>query len=501
MQAGSERPGTQMLNGRPKRVSVLAEVRRTGPGVALQVNHVHDEIEFNLVVSGRGTYFLEDGQHDLVPGTLVWLLPGQAHRLIRSPDLDMWVVTATADRLDDRMMQDIVARPCRILSTSDAVALDRLLSHLSQDADEPRVYRSGLDYALRSAWHISMNGDAPARRPSHPAVVRALAILRSSADTPASDRLAEMCGVTRDYLGRLLVQHTGYGLVEWRNRTRLERFHLAYPRSHDLLTAALEAGFGSYTQFHRVFQDLVGTTPGEWAKSGASVDAVPLPSRAAAMTGRDAEGTRMSWYALSEAPQPVVSRWFTPGFARAFARAEGAGGAPSCPSGVSDYADLRRFERPLVEALDACDPKAAGLLARAFARDDVFAGFAQTVGLYPIRPANLCDMVATFFAATVICATHVASMTPETLLALVERTRMALAESGIFARADMDQRGLVVASLAAQVVFLRGARDAARGSGSDAAALRIASAARTGAIATLGLDPLTYRAAAAERIG
>ncbi|PZQ45581.1 MAG: hypothetical protein DI556_22465 [Rhodovulum sulfidophilum] len=486
------------MKDKPDFVSVLAEVRRTGPGVALQINHVHDEIEFNLVVSGRGTYFLEDGQHDLVPGTLVWLLPGQPHRLIRSPDFDMWVVTAKPDMADPRMMEDVAGRPCRVLSTADAVALDRLLSHLSQDADEPRVYRPGLEYALRSAWHISMNGDGPARGPVHPAVARALAILRSSAETPRSGQLARMCGVTADYLGQLLLRDTGRGLVEWRNRARLERFHRAYPRSRDLLTAALEAGFGSYTQFHRVFQDLVGTTPGQWARSGAWVETVALPSQTAAMTGSDGESTRMIWYALSEAPQPAVSRWIAPAFARSFERAEGAGGAPRCPSGVTDYPDLRRFQGPLVDALDARDAKAAALLARAFAREDVFAAFAQTIGLYPIHPANLCDLMGTFYAATVIGATHAPLMTPAALVALVERTRAALAASGAFAGVDLERRGLAAASLVAHMHFLRGAWGAARASGDDAAALRVAQAARTGAITTLGIDPLTGRAAAAE---
>lgn len=484
---------------KPAKVSVMAEVRRTGPGVALQINHVHDEVEFNLVVGGRGTYFLADRQYDLVPGTLVWLLPGQPHRLIRSPDFDMWVVTAKPDMADDRMLEDVAGRPCRVLSTADAVALDRLLRHLSQDADEPRVYRAGLEYALRSAWHISMNGEGPARRPMHPAVLRALTILRASAETPASDQLARMCGVTRDYLGQLLVRDTGRGLVEWRNRARLERFHLAYPRSRDLLTAALEAGFGSYTQFHRVFQELVGTTPGEWAKSGAWVETLALPSRTAAMTGAEGASTRMSWYALSEAPQPAVSRWITAGFARAFERAEGSRGAPRCPSGVAEYRELGRFQGSLVEALDTCDPKAAALLARAFAREDVFAGFAQTFGLYPIHPANLCDMLGTSYAAAVIGATRAPSMAPDALLSLIERTRAALAESGVFARASLEERGRAAASLVAQMHFLRGARVAAHSGGADAAALRVATAARTSAIATLGLDPLTGRAAEMDR--
>ena len=474
-------------------VSVQIEARRTGPGVAHQINHVHREIEFNLVASGRGTYFLEDGQYDLVPGTLVWLFPGQAHRLIRSPDFDMWVVTGAADAFEPAMLADLAAQPCHVLSTADAVALDRLLSHLSQDADEPRLYRSGVDYALRSAWNVTVSGDGPVRRPMHPAVVRALAILRSSAETPTSAEMARRCGVAQEYLGKLMVAHTGRGFVEWRNRTRLERFHIVYPNSGDLLTAALEAGFGSYTQFHRVFQEMVGTTPGEWARRGASADALPLPSSVVPITGTDAQSTRMSWYALSEAPLPAAARRLAPGFAHAFAHTLPplAETAPVA-SGVTSYADLRAYEPELVEQLRACDAPAAAILARALVREDVFASFAGTFGLYPIDPANLCDIIATFIVATTAAATRAPGMVAADLRVLAARTRAALTRDGIFATATASERALVTANLVAHMVFLRGAVVAARGAGSDAATLRVAAAARASACSTLGLDPLAH---------
>jgi len=47
-----------------------------------------------------------------------------------------------------------------------------------------------------------------------------------------------------------------------RNRLRLERFFAEVDQGgNNLLEAALAAGFGSYSQFHRVFRELIGTTP------------------------------------------------------------------------------------------------------------------------------------------------------------------------------------------------------------------------------------------------
>ena len=470
-------------------LSVFAEARRTGPGVALQIDHAHRELEFNLVVSGRGTYFLEHGQHDLVPGTLVWLLPGQSHRLIRSPDLDMWVVTIAPDEIEPALFEDISHQPCRVLSTPDALALDRLLSHLSQDSDEPRLYRAGLDYVLRSAWRATATSAGPARKPLHPAVIRAISILRSNADTPTSAKLAKMCGVTQDYLGQLLMEHTGRGFVEWRNRTRLERFHIIYPQSGDLLNAALDAGFGSYTQFHRVFCEIIGTTPGEWAKSGAQAKAVALPSSFSDISGSDAESTRMVWYALSEAVHPAASRWFTPAFATNFQRFPATTERiRAIDSGVATYAALRALEDGLVGQLRATDPARAEDLARAFARNDVFECYRGTLGLYVADPGDLAHFVAVYLAFASAAATFAPVPSGERYERVFAQTRFAMTASGAFAKASPDERRLAAAALITKAWCLRSAMVGSRASGNDATAVRVADAAHATAQATLGLD-------------
>jgi transcriptional regulator GlxA family with amidase domain len=66
----------------------------------------------------------------------------------------------------------------------------------------------------------------------------------------------------------LFAQHTGVTIVEFRNRQRIERFLALYGSGHrhDLLSAALAAGFGSYAQFHRVFRRIMGCSPAEYRR-------------------------------------------------------------------------------------------------------------------------------------------------------------------------------------------------------------------------------------------
>ena len=66
-------------------------------------------------------------------------------------------------------------------------------------------------------------------------------------------------------MSRLFKQQTGVALVDFRNRQRVEKFLDFYGtgQRRTMLDAALEAGFGSYAQFHRVFKRVRGCSPVE----------------------------------------------------------------------------------------------------------------------------------------------------------------------------------------------------------------------------------------------
>ena len=67
-------------------------------------------------------------------------------------------------------------------------------------------------------------------------------------------------------------------LPQLQNRLRVERFLARVDRGGgNLLEAALEAGFGSYAQFHRVFRRMLGVNPHEYV-TGRDHDAL-VPAR------------------------------------------------------------------------------------------------------------------------------------------------------------------------------------------------------------------------------
>lgn len=77
--------------------------------------------------------------------------------------------------------------------------------------------------------------------------------------------LAKKFGQNPHRLTSLFKEQMGVTMVEYRHRLRIERFFtLVSPGGGNLMQAALDAGFGSYAQFHRVFRELLGTTPKEY---------------------------------------------------------------------------------------------------------------------------------------------------------------------------------------------------------------------------------------------
>lgn len=116
----------------------------------------------------------------------------------------------------------------------------------------------------------------PAKAVQSPLVERVLQAV--SEDLPMTgEQLAMELGVSPGHLARSFKREMGLSLVDYRNRRRIDRFFDAVSRSGgsvNLLDAALNAGFGSYAQFHRVYRKFLGTAPRE-VLSGAARSGIP----------------------------------------------------------------------------------------------------------------------------------------------------------------------------------------------------------------------------------
>ena len=93
---------------------------------------------------------------------------------------------------------------------------------------------------------------------------RVKSVLRALEEDPRASGgyLARQLSISAGHLARSFKAEAGMSLVEYRNRRLMDRFFVALERGNgSLFSAALEAGFGSYAQFHRVYKRMFGTCP------------------------------------------------------------------------------------------------------------------------------------------------------------------------------------------------------------------------------------------------
>jgi AraC-like DNA-binding protein len=198
-------------------------------------------------------------------------------------DGDRWLLLDDAPRTvqiegDTRVLESgwIVLTP--IISARGAVGLLANDGALSQaPVDETKQAQTTVYCSLLANLVELKRDDAqdqrspPAFRARHPKAIaqtevvsRAVELIRRDPTLERSE-LAAQLGTTAGRLGKLFKAEMGFSVTDYRNRLRLESFlRLVERGGGNLLEAALDAGFGSYAQFHRVFRSPLGATPREY---------------------------------------------------------------------------------------------------------------------------------------------------------------------------------------------------------------------------------------------
>ncbi len=236
--------------------------------------HRHVALELNLIVCGRGHYEVGGRCHPLSAGTALLIAPATDHHLEeRTPDFEMWILAlgpALIERTCDGatgadFLGALAAGDCaRLLSIEDALWLAREIRRFSDTRSAPFM-RAGLAYAMTGVQEAFARGTSDGGEAALSSEVRRCMTLLEADPALSRDALADQAGADPDALSKAFKRELGVGLVTYRNRLRVRRFlELAASGRLTLLAACLEAGFGSYPQFHRVFVAETGHTPRDY---------------------------------------------------------------------------------------------------------------------------------------------------------------------------------------------------------------------------------------------
>lgn len=221
--------------------------------------HFHSEPELNLVTAGTGSFGVGKLTIEVRAGDLLWWSPGQDHVLLdASPDFDLFVIGLTPD-LSARVL-GAGSRAAHAGATRihlDPLALARLRSLCQAPlATDPSAAEQRVGDLWTEAHRLRL-----ATPDKHALTGRALVSLLRRPELRRSDVAAMVRGYPTE-VSRHFHKDVGLTLTEYRTRLRLLRFiQAACTGTTNLMLAALEAGFGSYSQCHRVFHRTLGCSP------------------------------------------------------------------------------------------------------------------------------------------------------------------------------------------------------------------------------------------------
>jgi AraC-like DNA-binding protein len=228
--------------------------------------HFHAEPELNLVVAGIGTFGAGSAVFEAGPGALLCWPPGQDHELISaSPDFDLFVVGLTPE-LSERVLGSrsrlALTAPSCLQLTPAALSRFRSSCEVPSFSTEAQVRERQVATFWREAHELRL-GKPDGQRSSR----RALTSLLERADL-GRDQIASLVRADPSEVSRQFRERMGLTLTDYRTRLRLLAFIRAVDAGCTLLAAALQAGFGSYSQCHRTFSHTFGCTPRRFFASG-----------------------------------------------------------------------------------------------------------------------------------------------------------------------------------------------------------------------------------------
>jgi AraC-like DNA-binding protein/mannose-6-phosphate isomerase-like protein (cupin superfamily) len=232
--------------------------------------HYHIEPELNLIASGHATFGIGESIVEVGQGDLLRLPPAQDHVLLAaSPDLYLFAIGMDATLSSEvlRADQDQVMLPSRLrLADADFRAL---VNRASAIVDRGGVEQSCAELWEQAYWLTSRPHLRSATATClHVLTRRALAAVSRDPEI-GLETLAKRMQTDSSEISRYFHRDVGMTFVRFRTRFRLVRLIRLMDESDLALgEAAQKAGFGSYSQCHRIFQAELGCSPQRFFHAG-----------------------------------------------------------------------------------------------------------------------------------------------------------------------------------------------------------------------------------------
>jgi AraC-like DNA-binding protein len=227
--------------------------------------HFHDQPELNVVTRGVGRFAVGNAVLDVHAGQVICFVPGCEHELLgASSDLELFALGFEPDlvcayRREHGKILSFAGGPINVGEKELASIRDLCLS-IDGLRDRVAVEQKLISVAANvcGAGPMTLAGRA----------LKALA-----ADPEQSrDVLTRALASNRGDLSRAFRREVGATLPQYRNRLRVLAFIRELDAGISMTTASRLAGFGSYSQCHRAFIQLLGFSPREFMQPSVRLE-------------------------------------------------------------------------------------------------------------------------------------------------------------------------------------------------------------------------------------
>jgi AraC-like DNA-binding protein len=251
----------------PTQAHVRALVWKYSPDYR-RPRHFHSEPELNLIVSGSATFGVGETLVRVSESELLGFPPGMDHVLLRaSADFYLYAIGMDSEFSSEVLRSDrqCAAIPLRIRLASNnfkamVVRCSAVVDRGGVDQPVAELWEE-VNWLRQKHWRTSNSG-------MHVLTRRTLAAVSDAPDLGV-EPLAQKLRTSQSEISRHFHRDVGMTLVRYRTRLRLLRFiRLVDERASNLMAAANAAGFGSYSQCHRIFQAEFGSAPRRFFLSG-----------------------------------------------------------------------------------------------------------------------------------------------------------------------------------------------------------------------------------------
>jgi AraC-like DNA-binding protein len=219
--------------------------------------HFHDQPELNVVTRGVGRFAVGNAEMHVHAGQVIGFVPGCEHELIAaSDDFELFALGFEPD------LVGAYQRECGKVLAFGGGPMDigekdlALIRELCISIDGVRD-RLALEQTLLSV------AAKVCRRDPETLGWRALEALASD-PARSRDALTRKLASNRGDVSRAFRRDVGATLPQYRNRLRILAFIRKLDAGLSMAAASRLAGFGSYSQCHRVFLQLLGHSPREF---------------------------------------------------------------------------------------------------------------------------------------------------------------------------------------------------------------------------------------------